>query len=278
MRASLDEKPSTGSQDPTTGISVVPDEFPDTPWGKGMAMRAQVKATVNRMPGLPHVNDICYYCKSIGHWKLTNGELTCPKWLDEHKPPNAHEYKHLCTTIEEWPAELIQAQIGSSSTQPVRATWDGVHQLVQSCWPPNLGEIMERHLPTLRTAVFEELQAEYGHPFYEVMLEGPESPFYMTAARVLELGDTARACDIRAFLFHVVGLNRLFAGDGFTYREDGNQGVAEFLLMNQRRATMKQTGMRLDHCALGSAPLKECFRYVCDEYVRMREEYSYLLS
>ena len=43
----------------------------------------------------------------------------------------------------------------------------------------------------------------------------------MSADRLEELSSLARACDVRAFLYHCVGLNRLFKGDGFTQTEDG---------------------------------------------------------
>eukprot|EP01048_Picozoa_sp_COSAG05_P012246 COSAG05_NODE_1211_length_5498_cov_120.273014_2_plen_391_part_00 len=67
--------------------------YPETPWGRGMAMRKKVKpTTLERIQGIPHFDDQCYYCKGFGHWKVTQGEDTCPKWLEENKPPNADKY------------------------------------------------------------------------------------------------------------------------------------------------------------------------------------------
>ena len=65
-------------------------QFPDTPWGRGMATRQKISATRTRVEGVPHVDDVCYYCQRNGHWKLTNGEETCPKWLQENAPADAY--------------------------------------------------------------------------------------------------------------------------------------------------------------------------------------------
>lgn len=43
-------------------------EWPDTPWGRGMAMSMNVKATVLRVEGIPNVNDECYHCRMKGKW------------------------------------------------------------------------------------------------------------------------------------------------------------------------------------------------------------------
>ena len=72
-------------------------------------------------------------------------------------------------------------------------------------------------------------------------------------------------------------LEQLYAGDGFTYREDGRQGMAEYVTINQRRSQLVELGTRLQHCALGSATLEECFEYVCSELRRMRSELEFLM-
>ena len=71
---------------------------------------------------------------------------------------------------------------------------------------------------------------------FDAQFAGPASPYWMSAQRLIELGDNARACDTRAFLYHVVGLNRLYADDGFTRREDGRVGMAEYVTANQQRS------------------------------------------
>ena len=64
--------------------------YPDTEWGRGMAMAKRLPCTTEqnggRRPGVPHETDVCYYCKGQGHWKVLNGEQTCPAWLDNHRP------------------------------------------------------------------------------------------------------------------------------------------------------------------------------------------------
>ena len=46
------------------------ENYPDTPWGRGMATREKTTVTVSkRLPGVPHHTDQCYYCEKVGHWK-----------------------------------------------------------------------------------------------------------------------------------------------------------------------------------------------------------------
>ena len=127
--------------------------------------------------------------------------------------------------------ERIAGTIASSSWDgtPVRADWDGVSALVRACWP-EIGDAMERHLPALKTASFDMLQREYQHSMYTARDGGVEHEHFMSTQRLVDKGaDDARACDVRAFLYHVVGLGRLFRGDGFTWTESGKRGVPEYL-------------------------------------------------
>ena len=40
--------------------------YPDTPWGRGMAMVEKTPTTVDkRLPGFPHYDDQCYYCNQV---------------------------------------------------------------------------------------------------------------------------------------------------------------------------------------------------------------------
>jgi hypothetical protein len=72
-------------------------------------------------------------------------------------------------------------------------------------------------------------------------------------------------------------LEQLYAGDGFTYREDDRQGMAEYVTINQRRSQLVELGTQLQHCAIGSATLEECFECVCSELHRMRSELEFLM-
>ena len=162
---------------------------------------------------------------------------------------------------------------GGGSSNVFRANWEGVHDLIKACWKPVLSNIVEQHMLMLQSTSYADLQEEYDYSMFDAAQAGPDGPYWMSAEKLTELGDGARVCDVRAFVYCVMGLNRLFTGDGFTLREDGRQGMAEYIVMNQRRSTLIQQGTKLHHCSLGSATLKECFRYVCDEYTRMKEEY-----
>ena len=45
--------------------------------------------------------------------------------------------------------------------------------------------------------------------------------------------------DVRKFLKDVLNLNELYTGDGFTYSEDGEKGLAEYFAINQPIANLK---------------------------------------
>lgn len=56
-------------------------------------------------------------------------------------------------------------------------------------------------------------------------------------ARYLEAPDTARSA--RLFLWHSLGLNQLFVGDGYTRDEDGRQGEREYLVPNRKTGEIR---------------------------------------
>eukprot|EP01048_Picozoa_sp_COSAG05_P009696 COSAG05_NODE_809_length_7187_cov_20.173109_4_plen_336_part_00 len=81
-------------------------------------MSKKFPATTVRVPGIPQVDDACYYCQGKGHWKILNDQETCPKWLDENKPDNADEYAHLASSDS---AALTKARIAKARWGQVRA-------------------------------------------------------------------------------------------------------------------------------------------------------------
>eukprot|EP01043_Picozoa_sp_COSAG02_P004790 COSAG02_NODE_127_length_34879_cov_12.705060_22_plen_192_part_00 len=111
---------------------------------------------------------------------------------------------------------------------PLGADWSGVCTIVQICYP-TVGAIVTQHLPNLKDQKFDQLQQEYKHSMYEARTIGPLSPAFMTAERLAALGEKARTCDVRAFLYHIIGLNQLYTGDGYTADTAGHRGLQEFL-------------------------------------------------
>ena len=85
---------------------------------------------------------------------------------------------------------------GAGSSSVFRATWAGVAALCESCWPDALSDIVRRHLPELGSTSFAELQQQYDYSLYDAMQAGPDSPYWMNAAKLIKLGDGARACDV----------------------------------------------------------------------------------
>ena len=71
----------------------------------------------------------------------------------------------------------------------------------------------------------------------EIKSAGSGHPEFMSAYRYMCSEDTAE--NARLFLYFTVGLNNLFAGDGYTRDKDGKKGIKEYLMANRRIAEMQ---------------------------------------
>ena len=59
--------------------------YPNTSWGRGMAMKEKTVVTVTeRLPGVPHHTDKCYYCEQTGHWKGNDQPLVACIYASAH--------------------------------------------------------------------------------------------------------------------------------------------------------------------------------------------------
>jgi hypothetical protein len=85
----------------------------------------------------------------------------------------------------------------AASDYVFRATWEGIQGLVNACWSPSLGAIVDRHLPALKCTAYAELQEDYDYSMFDAQQAGPDGPYWMSAERLTELGDDARTCDVR---------------------------------------------------------------------------------
>lgn len=110
------------------------------------------------------------------------------------------------------------------------ATWNNVARLVTILYPETL-LAFSRHIRALKVTPFEEWQRQLDFSFLEVQLQGEIDPRFMTYDRFLKSGRSV--LDLRRFLYHMVHLNDLFSGDGFTKTFTGEKGVREFLVINQ---------------------------------------------
>lgn len=181
--------------------------------------------------------------------------------------------------------ELVVMMEGPSA---VRATWDLLPSVLDAAFDREVVQAVQVALPTLKRLSFAELQAEYINPRTgEVMSmrdardsvpsatsgedspsdEDP-SPWRMTARRLAQRAraGSCRAADVRAFLYHEIGLNNLFAGDGFTRTQDGAVGLEEFLAANVERQKLLGEWAA---CSLGAPTLDECMQEVCRAYLNL---------
>lgn len=117
------------------------------------------------------------------------------------------------------------------------ATWQNVATLVAKLFPEVAAKV-ERHLPAIQKASYEELSREAQaqdstYDFSQINWAGREvDPRYMSLARLAEAEGTL--VQVRQFLYDELGLANLFKGDGFGYSDSGERQAPEFLAENRR--------------------------------------------
>ncbi|KAL6055772.1 Isochorismatase domain-containing protein [Balamuthia mandrillaris] len=135
------------------------------------------------------------------------------------------------------------------------ATWEGIFSLMKDVYPESW-PLLRAHQERLQQFSFEEIQQKFweeeeneAFDIEEVHLLGEGDPRYLVEVRLLqrarermeryakeeegERDDEARISlgEARAFLYHEVGLNGLFSGDGYTKMEaTGERGMREYLM------------------------------------------------
>lgn len=115
------------------------------------------------------------------------------------------------------------------------ATWERVLRLTTKAYP-ELAEKIQAQAQSLQSIPFTIIQTQAPHPFAgvekQIEKQGPQHPDYIDETRLTQL--PATLWQVRAFLFYKVHLTELFAGDGFTHKEDGTKGIAEYAILNQK--------------------------------------------
>lgn len=119
------------------------------------------------------------------------------------------------------------------------ATWDNALDMITGT-RPELAEDIEKHRAALKTTPFEVFQADVAEPLDDIELAGPAHPDYMSLERYLALppGERSNPAKLRRLLFHAEHLGTLFYGDGHTRRPNGQLGLAEYLVLNDRIADL----------------------------------------
>lgn len=116
------------------------------------------------------------------------------------------------------------------------ATWENVLGLTAEVYP-KIAEDLFRHQEAMKTLAFEEFELAAGYKFVDVQKIGQQDPRYMTYERYVN--SSRNFFETRAFLYFTVQLNALFAGDGYTYDEEGNRGIKEYISINRKLTELK---------------------------------------
>jgi hypothetical protein len=116
------------------------------------------------------------------------------------------------------------------------ATWDNVAKIVKETYPL-IKDKIDKNLKTLKTNSFWDIEKPAGFSFKLTSRKGPTDPQFMNYERLQKAeGNTWQ---VRQFLYNVVYLTELFKGDGYTYDEQGNRILKEFLAPNCRITDFK---------------------------------------
>lgn len=110
-------------------------------------------------------------------------------------------------------------------------TWDNVPKLCAEIYPDVVDKIYAV-LDDLKTVPFRMIQMLADFDFEETEHDGMNNPNYMSYERFRECDGTL--VDVRAFLYHTLHFRVLFSGDGYTYDEEGNRGLMEYIAPNKR--------------------------------------------
>ncbi|CAF3114030.1 unnamed protein product [Rotaria sp. Silwood2] len=126
------------------------------------------------------------------------------------------------------------------SPECVLATWDGILSLIDAYYPKSISMKVRRHENALKEMDFNVIEAHArlsylrGASYFdinELAVDGNSSdPRFMSEERFLECEGTLE--ESRGFLYHRLGLSKLFDGSGFTKDSSGRLCVREYLQLN----------------------------------------------
>lgn len=135
----------------------------------------------------------------------------------------------------------------SSSVNAVRATWDGVEQLLKQYYPECWDPYVKNHFNTIRESNFSAIQALADYDMLQANLAERDhatgessNPNYMSLQRLLKRIQTCdpSIVEVRQWLWDEIGLKSLYKGDGYVYDDGGNRGPSEYLACNMPLANI----------------------------------------
>jgi len=146
---------------------------------------------------------------------------------------------------------------GSSPTDILPATWEGVATFAAKHFGPAIGARIAAQLPALRATSFDSIEADAAVPggflgpgatyfdINEAATRGSSpDPRFMTPERYL--GSDGGLAATRGFLYNAMGLSRLYDGSGRTSTPSGRISLPEFLMPNREIAALPGGAQWLD--------------------------------
>ena len=110
------------------------------------------------------------------------------------------------------------------------ATWENVLAACELAYPEFVGKFI-KFRSELEGSSLAQIESTAGE-LANIAASGAKDPRFMSLAKFAAIAEPT-LYDVRAFLFHTLNLNALFAGDGYTRRDDGSIGAEEFIVRNQ---------------------------------------------
>lgn len=123
------------------------------------------------------------------------------------------------------------------------ATWSGLRALTEQVFP-EVAAVLEPHWTTLSSSPFAEVVGEDWRALDRNEIKSDAShALHVSAEKLLTREVTAR--DARLFLWHTLGVNQEFSGDGYT-RNGELRGFREFLSRNLPLSQLQHAALELD--------------------------------
>ncbi|MFX1490146.1 MAG: hypothetical protein ACFFBI_13415 [Promethearchaeota archaeon] len=111
------------------------------------------------------------------------------------------------------------------------ATWDNAAKLASEVYPKVKKKIFNQ-IEQLKKIPFENIEKESSMIWRDIDKSGPSDLNFMTYKRFKKSKGTL--IDVRAFFYFTLHFRELFSGDAFTYNEQGERTLKEFICVNQK--------------------------------------------
>jgi hypothetical protein len=118
-----------------------------------------------------------------------------------------------------------------SSNEVKQTSWNNIFDLLTDTYPEIDQSIWQRYSHDLTHKTFDDIDPD--ESIIRDYWLGRTSDRYMDLNRFLALKGHETLRDVRAFLYHEIGLNELFQGDGYTVTQQGVITGREYFTRNR---------------------------------------------